>query len=92
MSSLSPIEKYAEQVSLSAKALSEYLRANNHPQPSFNRDAPTVTLPASAPRDIVLARRELTEAAFKIFQLAVGPSEFLPHLIADVRHHILLPS
>lgn len=94
MESLSAIEQYADQISRSAKTLSDYLRANNQPQPSFERDAPTSTLPASAPEDIALARRELTEASFKVFQLAVGPSEFLPHLTANVSllHPIFRPS
>ncbi|KAH8695143.1 sterigmatocystin 8-O-methyltransferase [Talaromyces proteolyticus] len=87
MESLSAIEQYADQISRSAKTLSDYLRANNQPQPSFERYAPTSTLPASAPEDIALARRDLTEASFKIFQLAVGPSEFLPHLTANF--HVL---
>lgn len=80
MSSASPIEDLAEQVAVATKTLSEFLRSNGHGQPSFDREAPSTTLPPAAPKEILVARQNLTEAALKLYQLATGPSEYLPRL------------
>lgn len=90
---LSPIEVLAEQASQHAKEISDYLRATNHPHPSFERDAPATTLPPSAPNNMKEARVKLTEAALKLFQLAIGPAELLPDMMASVSlcipfHHL----
>lgn len=85
MSSASPIEDLAEQVAVATKTLSEFLRSNGHGQPSFDREAPSTTLPPAAPKEILVARQNLTEAALKLYQLATGPSEYLPRLAVWVR-------
>ena len=90
----------AEEITANAKTVSTFLQSNGHPQPSFDRDAPAVTVPLSAPQDVLVARQELIEATFKMYKLALGPSEYLPHLAVGVSsfnffdvtsYHSLLP-
>ncbi|OJJ51096.1 hypothetical protein ASPZODRAFT_57439 [Penicilliopsis zonata CBS 506.65] len=76
----SQVEILADQVSVNAATLTAFLQSENLPTPSFERDAPIVVLPASAPAHVKAARQALIEAAFKTFQLAVGPSEYIINL------------
>ena len=86
MSSTSTLEDLAEQISTAARSVSGFLQSGGHPQPSFQRDAPINTLPSSAPMDILVARQSLIEAAFKLYQLTTGPSEYLQRTAVGVGH------
>jgi hypothetical protein len=81
---LSPMEDLAFQIGTSTKTITEYLRSQNQRQPSFGRDAPTNIFPRDCPQEILKQRQSLVEASLKIFQLATGPSEFLPNLAVGV--------
>jgi 6-hydroxytryprostatin B O-methyltransferase len=84
MCSPTQLETYAEQICSAAKQISAWCALNNHPHPSFDRQAPTITLPTSAPQKILTARQTLIESAFKIQQLATEPNEYLPRLAVHV--------
>ncbi|KAH8698978.1 sterigmatocystin 8-O-methyltransferase [Talaromyces proteolyticus] len=75
-----PLEELAWQCTKNAIAVSQYLSANELPQPSHEPDAPSSTLPKDAPPNIRRARQSLMNAALQLFQLAAGPSEFIPNL------------
>jgi 6-hydroxytryprostatin B O-methyltransferase len=83
--SMSPLEDLAKQVTDNSTKISIFLQDSGHRQPSFDRDAPTTFIPAKSPPEIRTARQHLLEASLKIFQLAVGPSEYIPNLALGVR-------
>lgn len=83
-SNTSLLEDLAQQVAANAKSVSKFIEACGHAQPSFDRDAPISVLPASAPENIQIAQQNLTEAALKLYQLSLGPREYLPNLQASV--------
>ena len=80
----SSLEALATKIQENASRISAFLRGSDHSLPSFNVDAPTTTLPASAPAEVHAARQALMDAALKAFQLAAGPSEYLPNLAVGV--------
>jgi hypothetical protein len=80
----SQLEQLAEAITQNAHLISSFLRDNVLPQPSFELDAPLSTLPTTAPEAISKARQVLMDTAMRIFQLAVGPNEYLPHLALGV--------
>ncbi|KAH8432997.1 uncharacterized protein LDX57_010632 [Aspergillus melleus] len=80
------LEDLATKIQENAGRISSFLRDNGHTLPSFNVDAPATTLPASAPTEIHAARQALMEAALQTFQLAAGPSEYLPHLAVGYQY------
>ncbi|KAL4780293.1 S-adenosyl-L-methionine-dependent methyltransferase [Aspergillus varians] len=73
----------AEQITASAALVSQFLTSNNHPQPSFEPDAPVAFPPA--PAAVTDARRTLLEAAQSIVDLMTGPAEHLRWFAC--RHH-----
>jgi 6-hydroxytryprostatin B O-methyltransferase len=79
------LNEIASSISTNARVLSTFFHAEGHPIPSFERDAPPKTVPASAPGEIQVAREALLDASMKMFQLASGPSEYLPNLAVHVR-------
>ncbi|KAF8466321.1 S-adenosyl-L-methionine-dependent methyltransferase [Kalaharituber pfeilii] len=76
----SPLESLAASIAMATKTISQFLREQGYPQPSFARDAPASPLPQGAPEEIVKARSELMDAAMKLFHLASGPKEFLANI------------
>jgi 6-hydroxytryprostatin B O-methyltransferase len=86
----STLEEFADQIPANAKVISDFLRSNGLPLPSFERDAPTTTIPASAPSEVRAARQKLMEGALRTFQLALGPSEYLPNLAVGVSPPVFL--
>ena len=78
------LEAFASQISENSKILTDFLKSADHPQPSFGRDAPASTLPENAPESIQIARTNLMEAALRVYQLALGPKEFIPTLAVGV--------
>lgn len=79
------LEDLSAKIQENVCRISLFLRRDGHALPSFDVDAPVTTLPASAPTEIHAARQALMEAALQTFQLAAGPSEYLPHLAVGVR-------
>ena len=79
------LNELAGSISTNAQLLSTYLHSEGHPVPSFERDAAPKAVPASAPGEVQAAREALLDASMKMFQLASGPSEYLPNLAVQVR-------
>jgi 6-hydroxytryprostatin B O-methyltransferase len=79
-----PLVHLASAISENANIVSGYLVTNSLPQPSFEAGGPSVIVPVSAPPNVQLARQKLLAASLEIFQLATGPSEFLPNLATGV--------
>ncbi|KAI9727413.1 MAG: hypothetical protein M1834_008419 [Cirrosporium novae-zelandiae] len=75
MASTPSIDDLADQISASTKIISNFLKSNNLPQLSFDKNAP-LEFP-HAPEDILAARRNLREATKTLYDLATGPSEHL---------------
>ncbi|KAL4939603.1 hypothetical protein BDV06DRAFT_230925 [Aspergillus oleicola] len=84
---MSPLEDLTTIITKSASTVSQYLQANGLPQPSLQPDGPSNVLPSGTPRQIHQARQQLIAASLQVFQLATGPSEFLPHL-ANGFHYV----
>ncbi|KAF7190671.1 O-methyltransferase bik3, partial [Pseudocercospora fuligena] len=66
--------------------LSEYFRAENRTQPSFERDTPLHVLPTDAPAEVKLARELLMDHAVRLSQLISGPSEYLWRTIVGCQY------
>ncbi|KAJ5504021.1 hypothetical protein N7463_006895 [Penicillium fimorum] len=80
------LNELASSISANAQVLSTFLHSEGHPIPSFERDAAPKAVPASAPGEIHAAREALMDASMKMFQLASGPSEYLPNLAVNYQH------
>ncbi|KAL9056773.1 MAG: hypothetical protein Q9162_002744 [Coniocarpon cinnabarinum] len=81
-----PLEELSWKITKDAGVVSHYLAANNLPQPSFNADGPSTILGRTAPQGIQQARQNLIASSLELFQLAIGPTEFLPNLALGVSH------
>ncbi|KAF1963818.1 hypothetical protein CC80DRAFT_588143 [Byssothecium circinans] len=79
-----PFEQLSSAISESAGILSGYLTTYHLPQPSFEADGPSVIVPVNAPPNVQLARQKPLAASLELFQLATGPSDFLPNLATGV--------
>lgn len=79
-----PLVELSSIISESAGAVSQYLASKNLPQPSVAADGPSVIVPGDAPPPVQLARHKLLSASLQLFQLAQGPSDFLPNLATGV--------
>ena len=86
----SPLESFAQEAIDNVKTISEFLRSNDLPHPSFARDAPANAF-LSAPDDVLAARSKLTEAALRLLQLAQGPQEYIPNLAVNVSNFLQMP-
>ena len=80
------MEELSDQIAVNVSILSDFFRSQQYPEPTFDGHSPATTLPATAPERVRVARQTLIEAAAKISQLAIGPSEFLPNLAVGVCH------
>jgi 6-hydroxytryprostatin B O-methyltransferase len=80
----SPLELLVLDLNEQTRVLSNYLRTNGLPEPSFKRDGPIAALPPQAPEEMRIAREKLLDDALQIFQLVSGPGEYLPNVIASV--------
>lgn len=75
-----PLENLAWECTRNAVVVSQYLSSEQLPQPSHEPDGPVRTLPKDAPYNIRKAQQKLMDATLQLFQLAAGPSEFIPNL------------
>jgi hypothetical protein len=80
-----PLENLSRAITENASIVSQYLQANRLPQPSREADGPATLIPSGSPQNVHQARQRLVAASLELFQLAIGPSEFLPHLATGVR-------
>lgn len=78
------LDTLSHEIGKNAALLSEYLKANALESPSFEAHGPAKVLPDHVPGAMQRAREELIAASVDMFHLAVGPSEFLPHLAVGV--------
>lgn len=79
-----PLEELSWKITKNASVLSQYLGANNLPQPSLDGDGPSTVVPKDAPQHIRQSQQHLISASLELLQLAVGPSEYLPNLALGV--------
>ena len=79
-----PLEAYAQEICSSAKLISGYCSVTGYSHPSFDPQAPSVTLPPNAPLNVQQARQKIIDNASRIQQLATEPSEYLPNLAVQV--------
>lgn len=84
-----PLEAYAEEICSSAKLISGYCSLEGHSHPSFDPQAPSVTLPPDAPLNVQQARQKIIDSSSRIQQLATEPSEYLPNLAVQVSFALL---
>jgi 6-hydroxytryprostatin B O-methyltransferase len=80
-----PLEELSSSITDNARIVSQYLASQNLPQPSSRSDGPSTVLPKGSPQSIQEARENLIANSLEILHLAIGPSEFLPHLATGVR-------
>ncbi|CAG8212627.1 unnamed protein product [Penicillium salamii] len=80
------LNELAGSILTNAQLVSTYLRSEGHPVPSFGRDSAPKAVPASAPGEVQAAREALLDASMKMFQLASGPSEYLPNLAVHYQY------
>ena len=81
-----PLEELSWKITKNASIVSQYLGAHSLPQPSFDNDGPSTIVPGDSPQHIRQARQHLIAASLEMLQLAIGPSEFLPHFATSVRY------
>ncbi|KAL9094170.1 MAG: hypothetical protein Q9165_003585 [Trypethelium subeluteriae] len=84
---LSLLQQYAKDVSLAADTLTTYCTEQGLPQPSFGAQAPSITIPYSAPLKVQNARQQLISSAADLQKLATEPAEFLQN---QAIHHVPL--
>lgn len=76
----SQLEELCDIITQSTSVLSQHLKSQGLPEPSFESNGPTVVIPKNSPQNVAKAQQELIASAIQISQLAMGPSEFLPNL------------
>lgn len=79
-----PLEELSKTIFDNAGTVSQYLDAHALPQPYLQSNGPSTVLPTSSPREVLEAREMLIAASPEMLQLAIGPSEYLPHLATGV--------
>ncbi|KAI3340507.1 O-methyltransferase [Ustulina deusta] len=83
LNTLSPLELLVQDLAKQTVRLTDYLRANKLPEPSFERDAPIINLSPQAPAEIQMAKEMLLDNALQIFQLVAGPGDYLDNVMTD---------
>ncbi|KAI1153171.1 sterigmatocystin 8-O-methyltransferase [Nemania diffusa] len=81
-----PLEDLSFEITRNAVLVSQYLHSGGFPQPSHEADGPSSTIPRDSPQNIREARQNLIEASLKMFQLALGPTEYLPNLATGFQY------
>ncbi|KAB8262555.1 S-adenosyl-L-methionine-dependent methyltransferase [Aspergillus pseudonomiae] len=74
------MEELSRSLVNDVEVLNNHLVSTGHPQPSFDRQTPTVVLHAGASPDAHAARERILDNALRLFQLAAGPSAYLLNL------------
>lgn len=82
------IVELATRIASKTTKVSNYLTANNLPQPSFDLDTPPLgPVPRDAPEEIVALRESVLEDTAELRHLMLGPKEYL----STFYHNALLP-
>ncbi|KNG91390.1 putative O-methyltransferase [Aspergillus nomiae NRRL 13137] len=76
----STMEELSRSLVNDVEVLNNHLVSTGHPRPSFDRQTPTVVLPAGTSPDAHAARERILDNALRLFQLAAGPSAYLLNL------------
>ena len=85
------LQTYAKEISSAVETISAYCTSERLPHPSFDPQAPGVTIPSTAPPAVQDARQKLVASAAGIQKLATEPAEYLPNLAIYVRStHLFL--
>lgn len=80
----SRIVELATLIATSTAKIDEYLRLHNHPQPSFDVDAPAQVLPDETP-EIEDARTTAVEASIELQELLQGAESLLCPFVSATR-------
>ena len=72
-----PLEHLATQLYTSARAITLFCEQGKHPHRSFDHIEPSTLLPDNAPQSILAAQQTINEAATRVQQLVIDPTEFL---------------
>jgi hypothetical protein len=73
----SSLSELAQQITVTAAKLDEYINSHNLPKPSFDKDGPVKFPVPESEVEIHKARMQLIEAAKTISELALGPYDML---------------
>lgn len=74
----------ASEIGIQAAVLQNYLDQKDGTQPTFTFEGIEEVLPLEAPPTAHEARAKLMDAAYKMYQLATGPSEYMATVRANV--------
>lgn len=83
------LQTYAEDILSAVNTISAYCTDEGLPHPSFDPQAPSVTIPSTASLSVQNARQKLIASAAGIQRLATEPAEYLPNLAIYVRSNVL---
>ncbi len=72
-----PMDKLTAKIAANVTIINNYLKENDLPIPSLERDSPPEFPVPTSERDIHLARLNLIEAAKAMYDLALGPVDML---------------
>ncbi|KUI59276.1 6-hydroxytryprostatin B O-methyltransferase [Cytospora mali] len=82
------IVELARRIATNTAKVSDYMTANNLPQPSFDLDTPSFgAFPRDAPDDIVASGQSVLEDTAELRHLMLGPRAYLSSFV----HNSLLP-
>lgn len=84
------LQTYAEDICSAVQTISTYCTSEALPHPSFDPQAPSITIPSTAPLSVQNAREKLIASAAGIQRLATEPAEYLPNLAIYVRQRLIL--
>lgn len=70
------VVELASRIALNTSRVSEYLAANDHPQPSFHLDAPPCPVPRDA-QEIEALRQAVLRDTAELRDLMLGPRDYL---------------
>ena len=87
-----PLEQLATQLYTSAREITMFCEQENHPHRSFEDTHPSALLPDNAPQSVLAAQQTINEAATKIQQLVIDPTEFLGSFQIQVCLYPTLPT
>jgi 6-hydroxytryprostatin B O-methyltransferase len=81
---VSSLREYANSIIEAVEVIDSYCKSEGIPYPSFDTQAPSVTIPTSAPLTVQDARQKLIASAIRVQQLATEPANYLPSLAIHV--------
>jgi hypothetical protein len=85
MTSTPTLEQLALQVAGLTYTVSQFLKDNNHEQPSYSAAGP-YGFPATTPNDVKAAREKLLEITQTLHDVVLGPEENLRRKATEVSY------